>query len=536
MDAATGTTARDVAGGGLPDYTFTFTRHPHRVRAVIGGVAVADSDRVMVLAETRLAPVFYFPREHVRMDLMRPTAHRTHCPFKGNARYWSFQAGDGEVSNVMWSYEDPVPEAAAIAGYVAFYANLVDAWFEDDRPLAAARGADASRYANPLLAWLIREAPALDTPATLTRSLAECMLEAGIPLWRLHVIIRTLHPLLMAVSFRWWQKDGEVQENLVPYEMIRSPQFLNSPLVPIYEGAGGIRRRLDVPEPKLDFPILRDLHAEGGTDYVAMPMVFSDGQINAVTLASARPGGFTTRDLGHVYEVLDLLGRLYEVHALRYRATTLLDTYLGRHAGVRVLDGLIKRGDGEDIHAVIWFCDLRDSTPLAQSMSRSQFLDVLNRFFDCMAGAVMDHGGQVLRFIGDAALAIFPIHRAEQPGENAADAHANALSAALAAQQRIGELNAARAQRGLAPLRFGIALHPGEVTYGNIGTENRLEFTVIGDAANRAARIESLCKILDRDILVSEEFAGRFPGRFESLGRHRLRGVAQELELFGLRG
>jgi len=129
-----------------------------------------------------------------------------------------------------------------------------------------------------------------------------------------------------------------------------------------------------------------------------MPITFLDGQINVLTLASDRPGGFSTAELGHVYEILGQLGRLYELHNMRRTAVTLLDTYLGRHAGERVLTGSIKRGDGENIEAVIWFCDLRESTPLAQSMSQEEFLGALNQFFDCMAGAVLAHGGQVLRF------------------------------------------------------------------------------------------------------------------------------------------
>ena len=229
----------------------------------------------------------------------------------------------------------------------------------------------------------------------------------------------------------------------VPYSEVRSEEYLNSPLVPIFEGAGGIRRRLDIPDPVLDFGILEELHGEGVTDYVAMPMTFLDGQINVLTLASDRPGGFSTAELGHVYEILGQLGRLYELHNMRRTAVTLLDTYLGRHAGERVLTGSIKRGDGENIEAVIWFCDLRESTPLAQSMSQEEFLGALNQFFDCMAGAVLAHGGQVLRFIGDAALAIFPM----ADSDAAAQARTCALAAAVEADRRIGEVNEKRAKR-----------------------------------------------------------------------------------------
>jgi adenylate cyclase len=217
---------------------------------------------------------------------------------------------------------------------------------------------------------------------------------------------------------------------------------------------------------------------------------------------------------------------------------TLLETYLGKHAGDRVLKGQIKRGDGENIHAVIWFCDLRESTPLADSMSRDDFLGLLNKFFDCMGGAVLQHGGEVLRFIGDAALAIFPIGNPDISGEekrrSTRQACEKALTAAIDAQSRMECLNKKRLERSRRPLEFGLALHVGDVTYGNIGTAKRLEFTVIGAAANEAARLEGMCKTLNRPILLSAAFVRAFPGDFVSLGKHELRGVSESKEIFTL--
>ncbi|MDH3713443.1 MAG: DUF427 domain-containing protein [Gammaproteobacteria bacterium] len=521
------------------EYGFTFTQFPHHVRVEAAGIAIADSRQVMIMKETRLPPVLYFPRADVRMDLMTPTRLRTICPFKGNASYWSL--GTGAVDNLMWSYEDPPPEAEQIKGYVAFYSDLLDKLIVDGETAETPHLPHAeSVYSNPLLGWLLRDAPQLETARALTETLAEQMLSAGIPLWRLAVIIPTLHPQVNALAYRWWRKDDTTEEIQIPHGVLTDPRYLNSPLVPIFEGAGGVRRRLDISEPMLDYGILEDLLAEGATDYVAMPMTFTDGQINVLTLAADRRGGFTTSDLGHIHEIIALLGRLYEVHAMRFRAASLLDTYLGSHAGARVLDGLIKRGDGENIEAIIWFCDLRDSTPLAETMPREAFLALLNRFFDAMAGAVLDNGGQVLRFIGDAALAIFPIGGSGgKPAEAGAmtpqEARERALAATDDAAQRIAAINTKRIDAGEAPIRYGMALHPGAVTYGNIGTENRLEFTVIGDAANTTARIEALCKTLDRPVLVSAAFARHFPSRVESLGRHALRGVADSQEIFALR-
>lgn len=490
----------------------------------------------MRLQETGYGPVYYFPRADVRMDLLHRTTYHSHCPFRGNASYWSLAVDERTAKNAAWSYEDPFDEAADIKDYIAFDSELMDSVYAEGEADLVKGAAAARSQANPLAEWLFRDAWHAASSRELVGQLTRCLMDAGIPVWRLWLVIRTLHPLLFSMTYTWERNGSSVSERQMAHGILQTPAFLNSPLVPIFEGAGGVRRRLDIPNPQLDYPIVKKYHAAGATDYVAMPLLFSDGQINAISLTSDRPGGFTTDDLGHVYEILPLLSRLLEVHAMRRTAVTLLDTYLGKHTGGKVLNGLIKRGDGEDIHAVIWFCDLRNSTLLADSMSREAFLGVLNRFFDCMAGAVLDHGGEVLRFIGDAALAIFPCG---DPSGHSEGRHpcppercATALAAALDARKRLEMVNHERRKQGWQPLKFGLALHIGDVTYGNIGTPERLEFTVIGAAANRAARIEDLCKALDKSILMSAEFARCLPGEFVSLGHHYLRGLNEEQEVF----
>jgi adenylate cyclase len=257
-----------------------------------------------------------------------------------------------------------------------------------------------------------------------------------------------------------------------------------------------------------------------------MPFRFSDAQINVMSLTSFAPGGFGTAHLGQLYEVLPLLGRLFEVHAARRTASALLETYLGRHTGERVLQGLVKHGDGEHIHAVIWFCDFRDSTPLSKSMGRRAYLRQLNRFFYCMAGAVLEAGGEVLRYIGDAVLAIFPIQ------ENPAESCERAVRAARIAAERVEMMNQQHPER--PALRYGIGLHLGTVTYGNIGVPERLEFTVIGAAANEAARVESMTKELKQPVLTSAAFASAYGKPLVALGRYALKGLEGEHELFTL--
>ncbi len=535
-DSSVATAAADTTSNG--EYRMKFEPCPHRIRMVVNGETIADSTNALILHETRLDPAYYFPREDVRTEFLTETRHHTHCPFKGNATYWSLKVGERSERNLVWSYQNPYSEALSLAGLMAFYADRVDVIYQNEKPMAQAKLELADLDANPLVAWILRTAWQANTPEALVEELCERMLGVGIPVWRLRLIIRTLHPQLYSTAYGWLRGKSGVELFQVRYDILQSEAFLKSPLLPIIEGAGGVRRRLDVPNPTLDYPILQELHDQGGTDYVAMPLQFSDGQINIITMASNRAGGFSTHDLGHIYEILPALSRLVEVHAMRQNATNLLDTYLGQHSGERVLKGLIKRGDGEEIFAVIWFCDLRGSTPLAESMTRGEFLAVLNQFFDCLGGAVLDHGGEVLRFIGDAMLAIFPISDSEAKHPAACNlprkACVKAVAAARDAELRMAELNAARGEQGLEPLKFGIGLHIGEVTYGNIGTSNRLEFTVIGSAANEAARVESHCKEVGRSIVVSEQFADRYGDELVSLGRFELRGLAGQRELYTL--
>jgi len=300
--------------------------------------------------------------------------------------------------------------------------------------------------------------------------------------------------------------------------------YLRSPVRVVFTQHVEVRRRIEPGEGALDFPILEDLRKESATDFLALPMRFIHGDVHGASYVTRQAGGFSDAQVDALRRMMPAFSRVAEIYSWRRTARNIQDAYLGEHTGEKVLAGHIKRGDGEDIDAVIWFCDLRDSTPLAASMSRREFLQVLNEFFECILGPVLERKGEVLRFIGDAALAIFPVR------DDPVGACRRAAAAAQDSISRMGKLNADRK----TPLRFGIALHRGKVTYGNVGTPTRIEFTVIGAAANEAARIESLCKTLGTPLL-SERVARHVPGS-RSLGRHALRGVAEPLELFTLAG
>lgn len=390
---------------------------------------------------------------------------------------------------------------------------------------------------NPLVHWLIGDGWNLPDPSDITGEMARAMRGMGISVSRLRITLRTLHPQFLGTTYTWTLADDAVEEYLPAHELLQDEKYLNSPYAPIFAGAGGVRRRLEVDESTFDYSILHDLKADGATDYVAMPLVFSDGKMNAITIAVDRPGGFSTRELEMIDDALPILARVLETHALRRTANVILDTYLGRQSGARVMDGLIRRGDGERIHAVIWFSDLRGSTALADRLPPDTFLALLDDYFEATAGAVLGHGGEVLRFIGDAALSIFPVGTVTPHPERChkhVDACQRALQAARDAIAAVAERNAARAEADLPLIRYGIGLHLGTVIYGNIGTRDRLEFSVIGAAANEAARLENMCKRLGYPLIISEAFADVIKDDLVALGSHAFRGVSEPQELYTL--
>jgi adenylate cyclase len=384
--------------------------------------------------------------------------------------------------------------------------------------------ADQALSIQPVVDWLDNGAPPARLPQEVLLHLCRRLVASGISLYRVAVFVRTLHPNVAGRAFFWREGCEEVEVDQAEHDFIGSDEHLASPVYAVQTRNEEIRRRIADPGCAMDYPVLAELRAEGVTDYLAAPLRFINGEVHVASFATRQPGGFRETDLTGLRRVLPALTRIAEIYGLRRMARNILDAYLGQQAGEKVLAGRIKRGDGEDINAVIWFCDLRESTPLADSMSRRDFLRLLNEYFECVLGPVLERQGEVLRFIGDAALAIFPV------GERPAEACAKALAAARDALARMDKLNKNR-QR---PLRCGIGLHLGELTYGNIGTPARIEFTVIGAAANEAARIEALCKALEVDLLVSERVAKQLPEGLRSLGKHTLRGVGDKMELFTL--
>ena len=381
-----------------------------------------------------------------------------------------------------------------------------------------------------VLTWLQLEANRLPDVGTVVCELSCRLAAAGVPLHRTSVVLRTLHPTIAAAIYIW--RAGAVEVETVPRtnSMVRSEAYNRSPIKRIADGDPGIRRRLADPACPRDFPVLDDLDKEGVTDYLALPMTFSDGARYAVSWATTAADGFTDAHLERIAALMPALAHVIEILSVRRIAQNVLETYVGRQTGPPILSGMITRGSRESIDAAIWYSDLRGFTALADRLPTEQVIEFLNDHFEVAVGAIERHGGEVLKFMGDSLLAIFPIKALGSEAEAAAAA----IAAYREATSATHAINGQRRARGAPPIQFGGAFHLGEVSYGNIGAPDRLDFTVIGPAVNHAARIESQCRVIERQMLASASFAAVLPQALESLSFHALRGIREPQELFAL--
>lgn len=382
---------------------------------------------------------------------------------------------------------------------------------------------------HPLVAWLLTDGRRETDPGRFLAAFAEQLAALGVAVTRVTTGVTILHPQLYSFSMRW-ERDKGVDERRFKAEAATMRALANSPMAIVYAGGGPVRLRPQAPPRPDDYPIVADLRAEGITDYVALAVPFADGTFQALSLATTAPGGFGAADMALFQAMMPAVAVNLEAQALRRTARTLLDTYVGRQAGGRVLAGQIQRGQGEEISAVIWLNDLRGFTASSEALPRGQLIDLLNDYFGPMVDAVEAAGGEVLKFIGDAMLAIFPTDAAGK-----AAACRQALAAAAAARTAMADENRRRIAAALPLIDYGIALHIGSVIYGNIGSATRLDFTVIGPAVNLTARIESLCAKLGRPLLFSADFAAAAGVPAEPLGEFPLKGVGMAQTIYAPR-
>lgn len=384
--------------------------------------------------------------------------------------------------------------------------------------------------------WLTSRARLIDDTGKLDQAIIDQLRAAGLPIVRYTTHVPSLHPQVDGFS-TYWEKGKGLRFSEHRGDPEGKEKLRNSPISKAFDEGRRARYRLTAPPKGKEYPILADLRENKLTDYVVLPLPFGGNTHKAMTFATDAPAGFDDAQVAVLYGLAPALAATIETRYLRHLAAMLMDTYVGPVAGRKVLEGAIKRGSSETIRAVIWFCDLKGFTALSESVPGPALLETLNSYFDVMTTAIEAGNGEVLKFIGDAILAIF------QPGEDGdAAAAARALAAAQAAvrgleavndnHNRNGHDRNGRGGNGRPLIECGIALHFGDVLYGNVGGRQRLDFTVIGPAVNLTSRIESLTREMARPVLVSAPFAGVHGGAFEDLGRFSFKGIAGKAAVF----
>ncbi len=384
---------------------------------------------------------------------------------------------------------------------------------------------------------VINESLINDRAEVLLETLCESLCKHGFPILRGHVATKVLHPMFQSTSMTWLRGSGIIDRDRHVFGAENREQWQASPLKLMMDtNALEIHFKMYKGEGINDFPMIQDLVDMGATDYWATLVPFGETE-KAINESNGIMASFTSdRENGFLPEELDLLRRVVPRMALGIKSAirdetnkNVMSAYLGNSAANQVLSGSIKRGDGEHINAVLWYCDMRLSTRLASELGSEEFLKLLNSYFECTAGSVLDHGGEVLRFVGDAVLAIFPIFGAG--GE--ARACRMAMSAAKGAFNKINIYNASIDK--ISNIECGLGLHIGDVLYGNIGVPERLEFSVIGRAANEVARMEDHTKEVGFPVVVSSSFQAYCQQEnWTDLGHVNFRGVGRDLHIYAL--
>ncbi|MEM7269629.1 MAG: adenylate/guanylate cyclase domain-containing protein [Pseudomonadota bacterium] len=366
---------------------------------------------------------------------------------------------------------------------------------------------------DALFDWMVGGAlPPSPMPVNVAK-LLEGLNEAGVVIDRFALFIMTLDPKVAGKRITWTPNEG-VEVLNAPHEFFLSDYFKQSPAAHVYE-SGDTLRCCFARGDETDFDDLNDLRDNGVTDYYAQPMVYSGRETHSMTWSTSAAGGFTDGMIAAFDRLNPAIARLLEIYVLKINTISILDTYVGRNAGAQVLDGHVERGDLERIPSVILFADLVGFTALSNMRPPEEVLSILNGYFSAVETAVQSGGGEILKFIGDGILAIFPIRDDE----------------AAAAQRALGAIDEALAA---SETPFRAALHVGEVLYGNIGGESRLDFTAIGPAVNLTARILGHAETAGAELVCSEPFAAHAKGRAALTGEVSLKGFEGAQAVYSL--
>lgn len=380
---------------------------------------------------------------------------------------------------------------------------------------------------DALFEWLVDGAPGARRSEDVVERMAAELRAAGLPVDRFAVFVATLHPTVLGRAF-WWEHGAPLRVFDMTIESQRSLTVVNSPVATVTATQKELRRNLSNGPGAEGWAVLQELVEAGYADYLCLPLVFLRGETHVATFATRKAGGFTDEDLDDLRRVARPLARVAEIFALHRTAANLLSTYVGRNSGERILAGRIMKGDIESLACAIWFSDLRGFTEKTARQTPRETIDMLNGVFDCQVAAIESHGGEVLKFIGDGLLAIFPISETCTPKRAAA----SALAAANEAFAAVDERNQENPDRAV---QFGLALHVGEISYGNIGGASRLDFTAIGPAVNVAARLEGVTGKLQRPLVLSAAFAKEIDVPLDDLGELSLKGVPEKQRVYAPR-
>jgi len=376
--------------------------------------------------------------------------------------------------------------------------------------------------------WLVGPARHIVSGIASFDEFAWRLLAAGLPLLRVTLHVGTIHPQFLGTTMVWWRDIGKTTQVMIGHEIGDAIPYGKNPVRRVCEGRETLRRRLDLPDDQLDFDVLFELRERGGTDYLALPIAGVHAVDYMVTFVTDRPGGFAANETDDLVRMAQRLAVVVDRHSQWWITRNVLSAYLGERTGPKVLAGQIRRGTGVELTAVLWSSDLRGFTERSDRLPGNRMIEILNTLFDAQAIAIRDRGGEILKFIGDGILAVFPIEDMATIPSVARDAVAAAHTALAAVRRLVGD----PAMADEPPLEIVVALHIGTVSYGNIGAADRLDFTVIGPAVNLVSRIEGMAKALDRPILVSSDFAQALGDGLVSVGLHHLRGLAMPHELF----
>lgn len=367
--------------------------------------------------------------------------------------------------------------------------------------------------------WLMSVPHLGDGGLSFAQSLAETLKSKGLSVWRISFTLNTMHPEVLWRTLIWEDAIGSKFIDR-PHSQVSQSIYIKSPIPALRDGGPPLYIPLDTDE--LPYPICEDLRQEGGRAYFAFGLSYSFGERGYISLTTKDPGGFHEDEQNALLSLAPFLARRIELESSYHLTHSLLQVYLGKSGAEKVIRGSFKRGQGELISAAIWFCDLRGFSELAEKHSPEQLVQKLDRYFEVVTDSITQNGGDVLKFIGDAVLAVFELKtQGECP-------YRGALKAAKESLEKL--------QRHADPdLNIGIALHVGEVLFGNVGGRERLDFTVISSAVNETARLEALCKELKTQLILSETFlelAELDKSEFVDLGVHKVKGVQKPLHIF----